>query len=128
MVHSDETSARVDGRNSWGWVFRSGTAVLHIINPSSGREVTPEVMVTGPARVETWVCDCWAQQLRAPAKRFQLCLAHQIRNLQGLIEHCPRLRWARQLQALFREAIHLGKRPEGAIVDWWAKIFGDHPD
>jgi transposase len=108
VVHSDETSARVAGHNWWEWVFRSGTAVLHIIRPSRGRDVIPEVM--GPARVGTWVCDCWAPQLRAPAKRFQLCLAHQIRNLQGLIERCPHLRWARELQALFQEAIHLDKR------------------
>ncbi|MBI5293341.1 MAG: transposase [Chloroflexi bacterium] len=60
--------------------------------------------------MSTWVCDCWAPQLKAPAERFQLCLAHQIRNLQGLRERCPRLRWARELQALFREAIHLVKR------------------
>lgn len=108
VVHSDETSARVDGHNWWEWVFRSGTAVLHIIRPSRGRDVIPEVM--GLARVGTWVCDCWAPQLRAPAIRFQLCLAHQIRNLQALIERCPHLRWARELQALFQEAIHLGKR------------------
>lgn len=108
VVHSDETSARVDGHNWWEWVFRSGTAVLHVIRPSRGRDVIPEVM--GPAQVGTWVCDCWAPQLQAPAERFQLCLAHQIRNLQGLIERCPRLGWARELQALFQEAIHLGKR------------------
>ena len=108
VVHSDETSARVDGHNWWEWVFRTGTAVLHIIRPSRGRDVIPEVM--GPARVGTWVCDCWAPQLRAPAQRFQLCLAHQIRNLQGLLERCPRLCWAREMQALFQEAIHLGKR------------------
>jgi transposase len=108
VVHSDETSARVGGHNWWEWAFRSGTAVLHVIRPSRGRDVIPEVM--GPARVGTWVCDCWAPQLQAPAARFQLCLAHQIRNLQGLIERCPRLRWARELQALFQEAIHLGKR------------------
>jgi transposase len=108
VVHSDETSARVDGHNWWEWVFRSGTAVLHVIRPSRGRDVIPEVM--GSARVGTWGCDCWAPQLQAPATRFQLCLAHQIRNLQGLIERCPRLRWAREMQALFQEAIHLGKR------------------
>ena len=108
VVHSDETSARVDGHNWWEWVFRSGTAILHVIRPSRGRDVIPEVM--GSHRVGTWVCDCWAPQLRAPAERFQLCLAHQIRNLQGLIDRCPHLRWAREMQAVFQEAIHLGKR------------------
>jgi transposase len=37
-------------------------------------------------------------------------LAHQLRDLQRLLDHQPRLQWALALQALFREAIHLGKR------------------
>lgn len=108
VVGSDETGARVDGRTWWEWVFVSATAVLHVIRPSRAGDVIAEVM--GPARVGTWVCDCWKPQLAAPADRFQLCLAHQVRNLQGLIERAPRLQWARELQALFREAVHLGKR------------------
>lgn len=107
-VGSDETSARKDGQNWWQWVFRSEHGVYHLIRPSRGEDVIQEMM--GEWRVSTWVCDCWAPQLKAPAERFQLCLAHQIRNLQGLRERCPRLRWARELQALFREAIHLVKR------------------
>ena len=110
VVNSDETGARVDGRTWWEWVFRGGTAVLHVIRPSRAVDVIEEVM--GPAQVGTWVCDCWGPQLNAPAERFQLCLAHQIRNLQGLIDRAPRLQWARELQALFREAIHLAKRRE----------------
>lgn len=108
VVGSDETGARVDGRTWWEWVFVTATAVLHVLRPSRAVDVIEEVM--GPARVGTWVSDCWKPQLNAPADRFQLCLAHQIRNLQGLIERAPRLRWARDLQAFFREAIHLGKR------------------
>lgn len=108
VLGSDETSARVEGRTWWEWVFVTATAVLHVIRPSRAVDVIAEVM--GPARVGTWVCDCWGPQLNAPADRFQLCLAHQIRNLQGLIDQAPRLQWARELQALFREAIHLVKR------------------
>jgi len=54
----------------------------------------------------------WQAQLNAPAKRCQICLAHQIRNLQGLIDKRPRLAWARDMQALFRKAIHLRNRQE----------------
>ena len=51
-------------------------------------------------------------QLNAPSKLRQICLAHQIRNLQGLIDRQPQLRWAREMQALFRKAIRLGNRRE----------------
>lgn len=118
VVNSDETGARVDGHTWWEWVFRGGTAVLHVIRPSRAVEVIADVM--GTARVGTWVCDCWGPQLNAPAARFQLCLAHQIRNLQGLIDRAPRLQWARELQALFREAIHLAKRRDALLASGFA--------
>ncbi len=63
-------------------------------------------------KAEVWVCDCWKAQLNAPAGVCQICLAHQIRNLQGLIEKRPCVRWVRDLQALFRKAIHLRNRRE----------------
>jgi transposase len=83
-------------------------AALHVLRPSRGEDVIVEIM--GESRVPAWVSDCWAPQLRAPAEKRQLCLGHQIRNLQGLIDRAPRLRWAREMQGLFLEAIHLVKR------------------
>ena len=106
----------------WEWVFRGGTAVLHVIRPSRAVDVIEEVM--GPAQVDR-ACDCWGPQLNAPAERFQLCLAHQIRNLQGLIDRAPRLQWARELQALFREAIHLAKRREMLAARGFARRVTD---
>jgi transposase len=41
--------------------------------------------------------------------------------LQGLIDRAPRLQWARELQALFREAIHLAKRREVLSVRGFAR-------
>ena len=61
VVNSDETSARVDGRNWWEWVFCTVTAVLHVIKPSRGAEVIQTVMGTHYA--EVWGSDCWSAQL-----------------------------------------------------------------
>ena len=73
VVNSDETSARVDGRNWWEWVFCAATAVLHVIKPSRGADVIGAVM--GPHCAEVWGSDCWSAQLKAPAQGWQLCLA-----------------------------------------------------
>ena len=105
VVNSDETSARVDGRNWWEWVFCAATAVLHVIKPSRGADVIGAVM--GPHCAEVWGSDCWSAQLKAPAQGWQLCLAHQLRNLQAVVDRYPRLFWAQALQALFRYAIHV---------------------
>lgn len=110
IIGSDETSARVQGRNYWQWVFVGGKSEYHLIMPSRGYDVIETFM--GECEAEVWVCDCWKAQLNAPAKLCQICLAHQIRNLQGLIDKRPHLTWAREMQALFRKAIRLGNRRE----------------
>lgn len=108
VVKSDETSARVNGRNWWQWVFVSDAGAYHIIVPTRGAAEIESVM--GSLCVEVWVCDCFSSQLKAPAQVFQLCLAHQLRDLQRVIDAAPRVRWARQMQELFRDAIHLRNR------------------
>ena len=108
VIGSDETSARVAGRTWWQWVFRSAVGVYFLIRASRGAKVIGEVM--GVQRAACWVSDCLSAQLSAPAEQRQLCLAHQLRDLQRVLDHQPRLQWALALQALFREAIHLGKR------------------
>jgi transposase len=108
VVKSDETSARVNGRNWWQWVFISEAGVYHVIVPTRG--ATEINVVMGSLCVEIRVCDCFSSQLKAPAKVFQLCLAHQLRDLQRVIDAAPRERWARQMQKLFCDAIHLRNR------------------
>jgi transposase len=108
VISSDETSARVAGRTWWQWVFRSVVGVYFLMRASRGAKVIEEVM--GKQQAECWVRDCLSAQLKAPTRRRQVCLAHQLRDLQRLLDHQPRLPWALALQALFREAIHLGKR------------------
>jgi len=108
VIGSDETSARVAGRTWWQWVFQSAVGVYFLIRASRGAKVIEEVM--GKQHAECWVSDCLSAQLKAPARHRQVCLAHQLRDLQRLLDHQPRLSWALALQALFREAIHLGKR------------------
>ena len=108
VIGSDETSARVHGENWWQWVFVGENCEYHLIEPSRGYDVIEKFM--RECEAEVWVCDCWKAQLNAPAKRYQICLAHQTRNLQGLIEKRPKLVWTREMQALFRKAIRLGNR------------------
>ncbi len=111
VIQSDETSSRVNGRNYWEWVFVSVAGIYHLIRQSRGQDVIDAFM--GERRAQVWLSDCWKPQLAAPAAEHQLCLPHQIRALQGLIDRRPRLRWAREMQTLFRTAIHLNHRRDG---------------
>jgi transposase len=114
VIGSDETSARVNGRNWWEWVFQSPAGEYHLIVPSRGQNVIDAFM--RDARAEVWNSDCWKPQLNAPADLHQLCIPHQIRNLQKLIDERPHLRWAQEMQDLFRGAVHLGHRRDELTV------------
>ena len=105
VVYSDETGSRVDGGNWWQWVFGSSRAVLHVIRFNRSEDVIRDVMAGH--RAEVWVSDCLPAQLKAPARERQICMAHQIRNLQALMDRYPKYSWPREMQALFRSAIHL---------------------
>jgi len=104
VIHSDETGCRMDGQNWWQWVFCSASAVLHVIRSNRSVDVIREVMADHTA--EVWVSDCYSAQMKAPSGQRQLCLAHQLRNLQAVVDLDPAAFWPRAMQAMFRAAIH----------------------
>jgi len=105
VVHSDETTCRVGGQNWWQWVFCSASAVYHVIRFDRSVDVIKDVMAGHI--VDVWVSDCYSAQVKALARQRQLCMAHQLRNLQAVIDCYPASFWPKALQALFRSAIHL---------------------
>jgi transposase len=58
LVCSDETSARVNGKNQWEWVFQNDQVCFHIIRPSRGADVIQEVMAEN--QPEVWVSDLFS--------------------------------------------------------------------
>jgi transposase len=111
VIHSDETGSRVDASNWWEWVFCTPTDSLHVMRFNRSVDVIRDVM--GQYQAEVWVSDCLASQLKAPAQQRQLCLAHQLRNLQAAVDLYPAAFWPPAMQALFRYAIHLhGQRQQ----------------
>jgi transposase len=83
-VGSDETSARVKGATVWEWVFQNTDVCFHVIRPSRSAQVITEVM--GAHRPEVWVSDLLSAQQQHPAQKWQMCLAHQLRDCQYAID------------------------------------------
>lgn len=80
LVGSDETSARVNGKNQWEWVFQNEQVCFHIIRASRGADVIQAVMADH--RPQVWVSDLFSAQKTHPAESWQVCLAHQLRDCQ----------------------------------------------
>lgn len=106
VVCSDETTVRVDGRTQWNWVFQNGEVVIHVIRPGRGRAVVDEVM--GGHRPQIWVSDLYSAQ-RGHADLWQVCLAHQLRDLRYAIEAGDAI-LAPRLKALVLRAVVLARR------------------
>lgn len=106
VVGSDETGARVNGRNYWQWVFQNKQASYHVIVPYRSSKAIEEVM--GDASPEVWVSDLFSAQLKNPAQTYQICGSHQVRDLQYPID-ADRCRFSYQMQQLFLQAERLAK-------------------
>jgi transposase len=84
LICSDETSARVNGRQQWEWVFQNAEVCIHVIRPSRGQGVIQEVL--GAHRPTIWVSDLYSAQKKHPAEDWQVCLAHQVRDCQFALD------------------------------------------
>ena len=121
VIGSDETSARVDGVNWWEWVFQTETAAYHTIQRRRNTAVVLSFL--DGVQPLVWVSDLWKPQLNAPAVQYQICLAHQLRDLRyaeqaetGAVRAAARA-WAVAMAALLREAIHTRHQHEAGHLD-----------
>jgi transposase len=107
VIESDETGARVQGRSWYEWYVGTRTASFHTIVPTRAAQVLDEFL--DGATPEVWVSDLYAGQVRTPAGAHQICLAHQLRDLEYAIETdavAGRV-WAVALRRQFRLGIRL---------------------
>ena len=109
VVCSDETSARVSGKNWWEWVFIGTLAVLHVIQPSRGKAVVQALF--GEIRPMVWVSDMLGSQ-RGHAVEWQVCLAHLLRDATYAIE-CGDTAFSAAFKRLLLRAIAIGRRRDG---------------
>lgn len=106
IICSDETSARVKGKNEWEWVFQNDEVVLHVIRPSRGAQVVREIM--GDHRPMYWISDLYSAQ-KGHGEKWQICLAHQLRDCQHGIDSGDQV-FSWRMKRLFLRAIVLSKR------------------
>ena len=109
VVCSDETSVRVAGNTWWEWVFVTKAAVLHLIRPSRGR-IVPEAVFAG-VRPAVWVSDALGSQ-RGHAERWQMCLAHLLRDAQWAVD-CGDAGFSAQFKLWLLRAMAIGRRRDG---------------
>ena len=91
VVHVDETSLRVDGRNAWCHVASTPRLTLLALHEKRGREGI-DALGVAPHVTGTLVSDFWGAYLSLSPKHA-FCNAHILRELKAISEF-DRHRWA----------------------------------
>ena len=84
VVASDETGVRIEGTNSYHWVFHCKDAVVHQPDYSRAARVVEEMMDGRAPAV--WISDRYSAQ-QSHGERHQTCLAHLARDTAFAFEH-----------------------------------------
>jgi transposase len=110
VVGTDETGAKVNGEKWWFWTWQNTQNTFIAASKSRGYKTIGQIFPLG-LLLTVLVSDCWAAQLKTPAKTHQICIAHLLRNLKFLIELTDRA-WAKKFRALLLKALELKNRLE----------------
>ena len=84
VVASDETGVRIEGTNSYHWIFHCKDAVVHQPDYSRAARVVADMMDGHQPKV--WISDRYSAQQKHGA-RHQTCLAHLARDTAFALEH-----------------------------------------
>ena len=84
VVASDETGVRIEGTNSYHWVFHCKDAVVHQPDYSRAARVVDDMMAGHVP--EVWISDRYSAQQKH-GERHQTCLAHLARDAAFAFEH-----------------------------------------
>lgn len=107
LLHVDETSFRVLGRNWWVWAFRSETDLLLVIRNSRGNNVLKEIL--GRDYTGIVVCDCWRAYDFLSNATLQRCWAHLLRK-SAQLEGVPGRHFHKKLSELFGQIIKFNSK------------------
>lgn len=101
VLHADETSIRIDGKNHWLHSCSAGDLTLSFRHPRRGRDAMDDIGII-PRYRGTLVHDRWASYLSYEGCDHAFCGSHLLRDLQFVIDSNNHA-WARNMKRLLRE-------------------------
>ena len=111
VVGSDETGCRVNGKKYWFHVWQSRFLTFIVAFAHRSYEVTEKYFADGFSH-SAYVSDCYAAQLKTPAKVHQLCIAHLLRELLNFEKNLGS-EWSTKMKDLLYRAWNLKKAMTG---------------
>ena len=105
LLHVDETSLSLNGKNVWVWIFFNPHTedTLYVIRKSRGKDVIGEVL--GSDWKGTLVCDGWTAY---KGYNVQRCWAHLSREIRDVVRKNPDCQEAKQMLRVLSNAYKRG--------------------
>jgi transposase len=101
VLHSDETSLRVDKRNHWIHVYASQDITLKFLHRHRGKKAMEDIHII-PRYGGVVIHDCWASYLSYPDCSHALCGSHLLRELTFVVDSNG-YAWAKNMKRLLQE-------------------------
>ena len=124
VVGFDESGCYVNGKLNWSWIAQ--TAYLTLVFRGAGRGVKVlEERFGESLKNMIAVTDRHSAYFTIDFLNNQICLAHLLRNLEYLNDIDKEQMWAKEVQTLLQEAIHLrNEKPNDVIPkeNWLARL------
>ena len=106
VVGFDESGCYVNGRLNWSWIAQTTYLTLVFRGSGRGAKVLEERFGNSLKNMVA-VTDRHSAYFAIDFLDNQICLAHLLRNLEYLNDIDKEQTWAKEVQQLLREAIHL---------------------
>ena len=107
VIGADETGCRVNGRKHWFHVWQNRFLTFIVSFANRSYQVIEKYFEDGFAH-SVYVSDCYASQLKTPAKVHQLCIAHLLRELLNFEKNLHSV-WSVKMKELLWQALELKK-------------------
>ena len=105
VVGSDETGAKVNGKNGWFWTWQNKLATFIAFSQNRGTATINDNFAMGFENA-VLVHDCWKSHFETKSKTHQICIAHLLRELNFFEERYPS-DWATSFKDMLYEALSL---------------------
>lgn len=97
--HSDETGTNINGKVEWAHCLSNDKYTYITLHAKRGYAAIEEIGIL-PEYKGVLVHDCWAPYWKLEGVTHQLCCAHLLRELNGVLENNPEQKWASEFKEL----------------------------
>lgn len=115
VVGFDESGCYTNGKLNWSWIAQTTYLTLVFRGTGRGAKVLEERFGDSLKNMVA-VTDRHSAYFAIDFLDNQICLAHLLRNLEYLNDIDKKQTWAKEVQALLREAIHLRNEKPSDII------------